>query len=70
MLVANDVFKRHLLLLQSMVESHKARMSALDNAIASTKRSYTTLADTKEFIRQNRPRTLTMDEALASVKRS
>lgn len=72
-LAATDMYKRHLNLITDYIETNKstrvAEVKTMQQTVLRQKgNAYTTLESTKQFIRRNRPRTLTMEEALAQVR--
>ncbi|XP_041967611.1 uncharacterized protein C19orf44 homolog [Alosa sapidissima] len=65
----NDMLKQQLALTRHFVESSRHLYSSLLQSLETTDYKYTTLEDTKEYIRKHRPPKLTMEEALEEVQR-
>ncbi|XP_062411873.1 uncharacterized protein C19orf44 homolog [Sardina pilchardus] len=65
----NDMLKQQLALTRHFVESSRHLYSSLLQSLESPDYKYTTLEDTKEYIRKHRPPKLTMEQALEEVQR-
>ncbi len=67
------MYKRHLNLISDFIETNKnnreASVRTMQQSVFQQRdNAYTTLESTKDFIRRNKPKTLTMEEALAQVR--
>lgn len=67
MLALHDMLKQQLDLTRQFVESQKYLYKSFAGSMESTYR-YTTLEDTKQYIKKHRPKTLTFKEAMKMVK--
>ncbi|XP_044055759.1 uncharacterized protein C19orf44 homolog isoform X2 [Siniperca chuatsi] len=63
----NEMLKQQLAMTRRFIESSRHLHSSLVQSLEPPNYRYTTLEDTKEFIRKHRPPKLTMDEALQEV---
>ncbi|MCJ8737667.1 hypothetical protein PDJAM_G00026810 [Pangasius djambal] len=63
----NDMLRQQLTLTRSFVQSSRYLHQAMLESLGPADYRYTTLEDTKEFIRCNRPPRLTMEDALEEV---
>jgi hypothetical protein len=72
-LAATDLYKRHVKLIRDFVDTNRVMQQASIQAMQaslsrSSSSSYTTLEETKAFIAKNRPKPLSMKEAMRLVK--
>jgi hypothetical protein len=72
-LAATDMYKRHLNLISDFIDTNRNTRESHVKTMQQTTyhqkaNPYTTLETTKEFIRKNKPKTLSMEEALALVR--
>ncbi|XP_023284990.1 uncharacterized protein C19orf44 homolog isoform X2 [Seriola lalandi dorsalis] len=65
--VLNDMLKQQLAMTRRFIESSRQLHSCLVQSLEPPNYRYTTLEDTKEYIRKHRPPKLTMEEALEEV---
>ncbi|XP_026775791.3 uncharacterized protein C19orf44 homolog isoform X1 [Pangasianodon hypophthalmus] len=63
----NDMLRQQLTLTRSFIQSSRHLHQAMLESLGPAEYRYTTLEDTKEFIRCNRPPKLTMEDALEEV---
>ncbi|XP_037624754.1 uncharacterized protein C19orf44 homolog isoform X1 [Sebastes umbrosus] len=63
----NEMLKQQLAMTRRFIESSRYLHSSLVQSLGPPNYRYTTLEDTKEYIRRHRPPTLTMEEALEEV---
>ncbi|XP_029906124.1 uncharacterized protein C19orf44 homolog isoform X2 [Myripristis murdjan] len=63
----NDMLRQQLALTRQFIESSRRLHSHMVQSLGPADYSYTTLEDTKEFIRKHKPRQLTVEEALEEV---
>lgn len=64
----NDMLKQQLALTRSFIESSRQLYGSLLQSLEMPDYKYTTLEDTKEYIRKHRPPKLTMEQALEEVQ--
>ncbi|KAI7791202.1 uncharacterized protein C19orf44 homolog isoform X2 [Triplophysa rosa] len=67
MLALNDMLRQQLALTRAFIESTRHHYTSVLESLGPTNYKYTTLEDTKEFIRTHRPPKLSIEEALQEV---
>ncbi|KAK7136595.1 hypothetical protein R3I93_016818 [Phoxinus phoxinus] len=63
----NDMLRQQLALTRSFIESTRRHYNSVHESLGSADYKYTTLQDTKEFIRAHRPPKLSIEDALEEV---
>ncbi|XP_055073892.2 uncharacterized protein C19orf44 homolog [Misgurnus anguillicaudatus] len=67
MLALNDMLRQQLALTRTFIDTTRRHYTSVMEALGTGDYKYTTLEDTKEFIRTHRPPKLSMEEALEEV---
>nr|XP_055073890.1 uncharacterized protein C19orf44 homolog [Misgurnus anguillicaudatus]XP_055073892.1 uncharacterized protein C19orf44 homolog [Misgurnus anguillicaudatus]XP_055073893.1 uncharacterized protein C19orf44 homolog [Misgurnus anguillicaudatus]XP_055073894.1 uncharacterized protein C19orf44 homolog [Misgurnus anguillicaudatus]XP_055073895.1 uncharacterized protein C19orf44 homolog [Misgurnus anguillicaudatus] len=67
MLALNDMLRQQLALTRAFIDTTRRHYTSVMEALGTGDYKYTTLEDTKEFIRTHRPPKLSMEEALEEV---
>lgn len=67
MLALNDMLRQQLALTRAFIDTTRRHYTSMTEALGTGDYKYTTLEDTKEFIRTHRPPKLSMEEALEEV---